>query len=175
MRRTAPLIAVLVSLLAPAAAQASSIAFVRDGNVWLANPDGSGQQQVTRDGSAASPYHGVSQADDGTLIAARGTRLLRLGRNGELLVAFETRAHDASLGRMEPKQPFEPALSPNGALVAYFVLTSCQQFGSAFTFACSRTQYSASSSFSDPATDRSSCSAGRSRRRTRCRACVPGG
>ena len=41
-----------VSLAFAAPAQASSIVFLKpDGNVWLANPDGSGQYQVTLDGS----------------------------------------------------------------------------------------------------------------------------
>lgn len=153
MRRGVIMVLAPIALaLAPAPAHASSIAFIRDANVWLAQPDGSGQHQVTRDGSAASPYHGVSQGDDGVLIAARGTRLLRLRQNGEPLASFQTQAHDASLQRAEPKPPFDPAVTPDGSKVAYFVLTSCFDFANpAFTRPCSRAQYSASSSFTDPA------------------------
>lgn len=64
----------LVGLLAmfpyAAAARGSSLVFTRpDGNVWLANPDGSGQYQVTLDGSAASPYSSPSQATFAVLVS----------------------------------------------------------------------------------------------------------
>jgi hypothetical protein len=42
--------------VAPAAASADSIVFVKAGNVWLAKPDGSGAYQVTTDGTPGSPY-----------------------------------------------------------------------------------------------------------------------
>ena len=57
---------VLVALLSAGPAIADSMVFIRDGNVWLANPDGSGQYQVTLDGTPDSPYSSPSQADDGT-------------------------------------------------------------------------------------------------------------
>jgi hypothetical protein len=61
------LLAVAAIVLVPAAAaSADSIVFVKDGNVWVASPDGSGQRQLTRDGTAGQPYRSPSQADDGT-------------------------------------------------------------------------------------------------------------
>ena len=33
-------------------ARADSLVYIKNGNVWLANPDGSGQYQVTLDGTA---------------------------------------------------------------------------------------------------------------------------
>src|ERR671937_497835 len=52
-------------------AAADSLVFVRDNNIWLANADGSGQFQVTLDGTPSNPYSSPSQADDGTIVALR--------------------------------------------------------------------------------------------------------
>src|SRR3954451_22920456 len=80
---------VAVSLAAVVPAQADTLVFVKDNNVWLSNPDGSGQYQVTLDGSADNPYLSPSQADDGTIVAARakpnGGPLYRLRQNGDLV------------------------------------------------------------------------------------------
>jgi len=40
----------------PDVAAADSIVYISAGNVWLANADGTGQYQVTLDGTTASPY-----------------------------------------------------------------------------------------------------------------------
>jgi hypothetical protein len=57
---------VLVVLIAAAPANASSIFFLRDGNIWVANPNGTGAKAVTTDGTAADPYNFVSSAKVGT-------------------------------------------------------------------------------------------------------------
>ena len=74
--------------VAPAAAD--SVVFIRDHDVWLANPDGSGQYRVTFDGTASAPYESPSQAGDGTIAAIRrppGRRslLFRMSLSGGLL------------------------------------------------------------------------------------------
>jgi hypothetical protein len=88
-------VAVLATLAAEGSAQASSIFFAKDGNVWLARPDGSGPHQVTLDGTPSDPYESPSQADDGTILAARGTlsatKLYRMRQNGELLMRRSVR------------------------------------------------------------------------------------
>jgi hypothetical protein len=61
----------------PATDWADSIVFVKDGDVWLANPDGSGQYQVTLDGTPNDPHESPSQADDGTIVAIRGNLVAR--------------------------------------------------------------------------------------------------
>lgn len=49
----------------PEQKKSSKIAFVRDGDIWIMNPDGSGQEKLTKTGKARSP----SWSPDGTNIA----------------------------------------------------------------------------------------------------------
>lgn len=113
MRRAVVLIAALLgALVLAASAQASSLVFIKNSNVWLANPDGSSQYQVTLDGTPDGPYYSPSQADDGTIVAARGSTLYRMSQNGALLnTPFET---DSPLGNLQSVQ-----VSPDGRVVAY--------------------------------------------------------
>jgi catechol 2,3-dioxygenase-like lactoylglutathione lyase family enzyme len=90
-------------------------------NVWIAYPDGSGRQQVTRDGTAAAPYTSPSQADDGTVVALREApgqrpRIYRMRQNGALLnPPVDTPA--PGTGAIDAK------VSPDGSLVAYWFVT----------------------------------------------------
>jgi WD40-like Beta Propeller Repeat len=106
-----------------AQASAASIAYLKQGNVWIANPDGTGAYQVTLDGSPTSPYLGVSQSDDGTIVTNRGQQLFVLRQNGDVV-----RTIDTVLGNGNP------AISPDGTLIAHeafrnacgsFVTTGC--------------------------------------------------
>jgi hypothetical protein len=92
--------------VAAPAALADSIVYERGGNIWLANPDGSGARQVTTSGGYSRP----SQADDGTIIAANGDVLHRLSRSGALL---NTAGDDDYGGKIFTD------VSPNGALASY--------------------------------------------------------
>jgi hypothetical protein len=109
--------------MAAGPAAADSLVFIRADNVWLANPDGSGQYQVTLDGTAGSPYGSPSQADDGTILAIRqppGSRnqLWRMSQSGRLL---NTPINTPAPG---PAGALDARLSPNGALVAYWFATT---------------------------------------------------
>jgi hypothetical protein len=116
-RRLAALIAgcCLFVLGASGTAAADSLVFIKEDNVWLAKADGSGQYQVTFDGTAENPYLSPSQADDGTIVAAReqpnGGPLYRMKQNGELINEIPVGALIAG--------PFSPQVSPDGATVAY--------------------------------------------------------
>src|SRR6185436_12809157 len=79
------LIALLLALAAAAPAAADSIVYVKDANVWSARPDGSDQHRLTSDGTAQDPYSSPSQADDGTIVAVRGSRFTKLDRQGRVL------------------------------------------------------------------------------------------
>lgn len=104
-------LAAVIALATAAPAAADSIAYIKASNVWLANPDGSGQYQVTTDGTASSPYASPSQADDGTIVAVRNFRLHRMRQNGEQL---NPSASLPGFGGIT-----EVAISPNGQVVAY--------------------------------------------------------
>ena len=120
MHRSSPLLAGVLAAAALAcaapAALADSIAYIKDGNVWLTTPDGARQFQVTATGG----YSDVSQADDGTMIALKGVRLNRLARDGQVLADFDTPVSDT---RPAPSKtfygPYDPAISPDGTKVAY--------------------------------------------------------
>jgi hypothetical protein len=99
-----------------------SLVFIRGANIWLSNPDGSGQFQVTFDGSSAAPYESPSQSDDGTVVAIRetpGTRrqIYRMTQSGTLLnPPINTPA--PGTGAIDAK------VSPDGRLVAYWFVTT---------------------------------------------------
>lgn len=116
-RRLATLIVgcCLFVLGASGTAAADSLVFIKEDNVWLSEPDGTGQYQVTLDGSADNPYESPSQADDGTIVAARkwpnGGPLYRMKQNGELINEIPIGAVIAG--------PFAPQVSPDGRTVAF--------------------------------------------------------
>ena len=117
----ATLAAVVLAAALPALASASSIVFIKDHNVWLAHPDGSGQYQVTLDGSSGSPYHSPSQSDNGTIFAIKGSgtgaTFHKMKQNGVLLAPpFE--------GSAPGTGPLEASISPDGSIAAYSFLTT---------------------------------------------------
>ncbi|HST42088.1 MAG TPA: hypothetical protein VLK58_21390 [Conexibacter sp.] len=101
-----------------AVAQADSIAYIKDQNVWLASGDGSRQHQVTSSGT----YSYASQSDDGTIIALNADRHLhRIDRvSGAVLADFST-----PVSATPPNSsfvfsgPYAPTISPDGTKVAY--------------------------------------------------------
>ena len=137
----------LLVIAGPAAAD--SLVFSRDNNIWLANADGSGQFQVTLDGTPSNPYSSPSQADDGTIVALRtppGGRpqIWRMTQSGGLLnppvntPAPGTGAIDARV-------------SPNGQFVAYWFVTTVNDPGCIFCVnAASQALITRSNAFTNP-------------------------
>ena len=104
----------LVSVVATCSpASAASIAFIKGGNVWLAAPDGTGARQVTSGGG----WDSASQADSGTILAQRGTQLVRMDRGGNPLVpAIDTSFTGAP---STWAGPIDAVISPDGTNQAY--------------------------------------------------------
>ena len=104
----------LAAIAAPSA-QAESIAYVKDGNVWLSTPDGGRQHQVTNDGG----YSYVSQSDLGTIVALHGDRIRTLDREtGAVRHDILTPASSSYPGT-QFRGPFDPVISPDGTKIAY--------------------------------------------------------
>jgi hypothetical protein len=121
VRRRAAVVAAVgvlaaVALAGPAAAGASSIVHIRDGNVWLSNPDGSAARQVTfAGGGSAGDYASPSQADDGTIVTGGG-HLGRWDRSGRRL------RKPLFLWPLDASAPYDPRVSPDGSKVAYWYI-----------------------------------------------------
>ena len=109
--------------LSPAVAAADSIVYVKDANVWLASPDGSGAYQVTSDGTAEHPYRSPSQADDRTIAASFGQEIVRMRQNGDVLNRLDPPALINSVSHPMDGVPVEVAISPDGTKVAYSFTT----------------------------------------------------
>jgi hypothetical protein len=111
------LVAVVAMLATAAAAGASSIVFIKKGDVWAAKANGKGQRAITTDGTPANPYRSPSASDAGVITAVRGRRDVHfLNRRGVAL----RKARDISGG---PTLPFDPviidhAISPDGRRLA---------------------------------------------------------
>ena len=91
----------------------------RQSNIWIANPDGSGQYQVTTDGTGSRPYNDPSQADDGTIVAGQGQEIVRMRQNGQVLARFNPPATTDSAGQPIDGVPQDLSVSPDGSKVAF--------------------------------------------------------
>ena len=109
-------LAVLALLLLPGAASADSIVYSKAGDVWAAEPDGSQARRITTGGGHLSP----TQADDGTILAQRGTRFVRLDRSGRTLATLDS-VMTGIPGRIDAAGPFDPVISPDGTKLAYWI------------------------------------------------------
>jgi hypothetical protein len=116
--------------IAAAPASADSIVYAKHGNLFLTSPDGAKGYQVTFDGGYSSP----SQADNGTIGALRGNKLVRMNRSGKQL----NKPIDAMGSDINPGfgGPYEPRISPDGKRFAYwfFVQTSYHDYGDGYNY-----------------------------------------
>lgn len=99
-----------VCLMAAATASASSIVYIKQGNIWLSSPDGSIQRQVTVDGGYSSP----SQADDGNIVALQNGLFVHLDRHGNPLNA-PVQGLSGTSGGTTSFGPQDPRVSPDEA------------------------------------------------------------
>lgn len=108
---------------AAAAAGEGTIAFVQDGDVRVAKPDGSGDRAVTTDAATRGAYASVAWAPDGTLWVSRGQRLEHLTVHGDVLGTLEAPPLDHAI----LPTPLDLDVSPDGTKIAYSkVGASCE-------------------------------------------------
>jgi WD40 repeat protein len=110
------LVAAAALVLAPPA-QADSIVYIKNGDVWIANAKGKRQKAITRNGTPANPYRSPASSDSGVITAVRGRRTIHFfNRRGKKV----RKARDLTGG---PTFPYDPvvvdhAISPNGKRLA---------------------------------------------------------
>jgi hypothetical protein len=112
-----------ISLTAAATASADSIVYLKQGNVFLSNPDGTNEHQVTSDGTESVPYTSVSQADDGTIVVGHGREIERLEQNGRIISSFDPPATIDSTSSPLDGLPQDVTVSPDGSLVSFVYYT----------------------------------------------------
>jgi hypothetical protein len=141
MKRARMLLAATTAaaIIAPAAAQADSIVYLKGGNVWVAHADGSGARQFTQ-----HPYgwSSPSEADDGTIVVAGGLSRVNPGGtdsdgSSEL---YRFRGDGNQIGGATPTYgsysspscvaypPAQVRVSPDASKIAYGIY-SCGDFG----------------------------------------------
>jgi hypothetical protein len=113
-------LSVALMLVCAAPAAADSLVYVKDSNVWAARSDGSGAVRMTADGTPADRYGDVTQADDGTMLAVRGSRFHRFDRTGRRVATFGSVLTDQP-GALGAVGPFDARISPDGQKVAYWL------------------------------------------------------
>lgn len=96
-----------------------TLLYIKNHNLWMARGDGSSAEQLTRDGTASSPYMSPSMADNGRFAVAKGEQFFVYAPTGKLISSWtpERLFMDSQGGILTP--PFDPVLSPNGDRIAY--------------------------------------------------------
>jgi hypothetical protein len=121
--KTSLLLAAGLLLALPAAANADSIVYIDQGNVWSASPDGSHKVQLTTGGQ----WHSPTQADDGRIAAVQGTGPIQvMAKDGRPLHTITTPPAKSGDGGTFAPRPVQLSFSPDGTKIAYAYLgTSC--------------------------------------------------
>ena len=111
------------ALALPALAAADSIVYESQGDIWSSSPDGRHKVQFT----TGAGYHSPTQADDGTVAAARdGGQIVVMARDGRPVRTIQTRPAPTSNGGTFDARPVDLSFSPDGSRIAYaYTAFSC--------------------------------------------------
>ncbi len=96
-----------------------SLVFLKEYDVWVVRPDGSGLRQVTRDGTYESPYYSPSMSDAGIIAAGKGQRIVRMRQDGTVLNSMDPPPITNSVGQPQDGVPVDVAISPDGSRIAW--------------------------------------------------------
>lgn len=111
-----------------------ALVYIKDHDVHIARPDGTGERRLTTDGTAAAPWVSPSGDDLGTVVAARGTKVYRLSRTGAVLGSFDPPDVFDQWGYQYGGAVVTAAVSPDGSKIAYTyrdfhcVFTDCREY-----------------------------------------------
>lgn len=111
------LTALLATLAWAASAHASSIVYIKRGDVWLAKPNGKNQRAITKNGTPGNPYRAPAYSNKGVITAVRGRRdIYFFNRRGGTL----RKKRNISAGSLAPFDPvvIDHAISPDGRQLA---------------------------------------------------------
>ena len=106
-----------MTLAGVASAQASSIVYIKRGDVWLANSNGKSQRAITKNGTPGNPYRSPAYSNKGVITAVRGRRdIYFFNRRGQQL----RKKRSISAGSLLPFDPviIDHAISPDGRRLA---------------------------------------------------------
>ena len=123
-------LAVAAAVVFPAAASADSVVYMKNGNVWIANPDGSGARQFTLH---AYNWHSPSEADDGTIAVAGGlqrtnadgsdssgsSEIYRFQADGNQIGTYTPTYGSYSTPSCPAYAPTRVRIAPDGSKIAY--------------------------------------------------------
>lgn len=104
---------------AQAATMAGSIVFIKNHNVWVSRPDGSGQRALTTNGTSSSPWRSPDQSDVGTVVATRGTRVYRMNQWGTELNSIDPPDLRSSGDELIGGRLTHVTISPDGSKITY--------------------------------------------------------
>ncbi|WGX98004.1 hypothetical protein [Nocardioides sp. L-11A] len=104
---------------AAAAPGPGTIVYLKGYDVYVAQPDGSGERRLTTDGTAAAPWRSPTGADDGTVVAVHGSVLHRMDQWGTVLNSIDPPDLRDSAGQVTGGAIDKAAVSPDGGLIAY--------------------------------------------------------
>lgn len=108
-----------LTLAAAGPAAADSIVFIKDKNVWVAGPDGSGARQVTDHTGDGAGFWSPSQADDGTIAVARYQGIELWNRDGTKLKELDPPSLTDSTSAPMDGTVSNVAISPDAKTVAF--------------------------------------------------------
>lgn len=111
-----------------------SLVFIRDFNVWIAAPDGSGARPLTGDGTSRWPYRTPSEDDAGHIYAIAGgaqqdATFVRLDQQGRILARFSPAIQSLSI--------LFGQIAPDGSSLVYGALfgdSDCGDYSDCYTF-----------------------------------------
>lgn len=100
-------------------ARATTVAYVKDHNIWIASPDGSIKRQLTTSGNATDRWQAPSVDDQGRMVAVTLKRHFFMGPNGETQILANNLAPMSCSAIGGPVGPVGSTVNPSGSLIAF--------------------------------------------------------